>query len=582
MLCHLSQMTNLTPIVKQHLLSKKLILVDQDHKKHSLSKVFEKKDNKLELLLLNVTNLYDQCDATVVEEEVIDIDITPPPIKDLEVFTSKNIHVTNNKHYAFKNNIKTPYLSEQVFDLLLKHVAEQQHIHPFVFLHYHLLYLIPNYEQFTLLFLQQHMQNVKQVMLYIEQLIVNQINNQYKQTKNGYKSNVNFTNLQYIPLTFEFMMTKMLDVLNRLSFDDAVRVITGNVINKQIVKPLNVDNLYHSIINSKYDKSKVLYQDLLTDVNKYNNQPQLNLKFLKWLALLHNDATSVSDFIHNIDINIFDTYKQFISGKIQFSTLVDFLSINDIAQYIVDIANAYNLNIDLLLNYTTITALEPYDNFKLATIKKEITTMDDFTKILDKLKSKIMLVKLIDTIANHYELDKNNKDVNAFLIDVSEKMIKHNLTLPDSMIQHMINNQAFSWSSFITATIDVNEVIQNIVLINTNEVMLQYIYHYLNKTINEDIKSDILDLLKNRNLLQLFILYLKKEFDKDTLSNVVLVQLNTKKNKIASSEVSASPKKSKSKKSKKYEPSSEEETEEMTEEDEEYEEPKKSKKSKRS
>lgn len=177
-------------------------------------------------------------------------------------------------------------------------------------------------------------------------------------------------------------------------------------------------------------------------------------------------------------------------------------------------------------------------------------------------------------MALYYKLNLKTKNVKDFLTDSAERMIKHNLESPDSNILTMVNNNTFPWYSFITTPIEnINEVIQNMIDINTNEVMLNYIYKYLDKTLLEDVKDEIIDLLKNRNLLQQFILHLQKEFDRDTLSTVVLVQLN-KKRKQASTEAISSPKK---KKAKEESEKTEEMDEPEEESDEEYQQKKKHK-----
>ena len=576
LLCKIKQLTKLTPAFKHHLLSTQLMLRDKKQGEHDLSIVFENMTGTFGLLMLNYINLYDTC---VVNEINININIninninindinntniidiehrtTIPDIKNLEIFSFKNIHTNLFKpsfntftHYNFKADKPTPtYISEYVFDVILKNIASISDIIPFVFLNFQNLHHIPGYEQFTLLWLSQHtttFQRTKTIMREIGKKIINQLIYNYRQTEKGrYRGNISFINLEYIPSTFDFIMSKILNQMNTYNFNIAAAVINdgeeykthethvGSARYKSLTQYFNASNVYHTIISEKYKNVKVLYQDLLNDFTNYKKYSSLNIKFLSWVVKLNNE--NINDFLQPILVNLYKVYENYITdANITYSQLYDYLQIDMILQYYYDLAQQEGINGLLLLQFYDISIMDGYDAFKLVNIKKtgKISDIDDLIAIMDKLKTTILLNTVMRATATFYKMDITSEDTKKFLLYMCELFIKHNLEQNNSELRSIMQNSAFNWKEFLDNFNATPEFIESFETVANNNEMIGYIYNFLDMKLNNDLQKQLVYVLRHRNLLLLFVHYLNHDIDKDELKNVVSVQLTNVKNVI--------------------------------------------------
>lgn len=529
------------------------ITLETDEPKH-LDYIFDVKDKYLlDLLILNNANLSDQCDFQFPVEKQMDELVIYPDYKNVEI--TYNIQTDYNPIY------------DDFFNLILNDIAINQSITPFVYVHYDKLDTIDYLSNYNYTLIDEYydsMDDIKRLMKNIEKLIITRMNFYYKKSSKGFKSNVNFINLEYIPDTYNYIKNKIMDELEKLPIENAVNLIAGKNFDKNITKYFNVFKLYHSITSSKYDKPKKLYQSLLNDLTTYKNLPSINLSWINLLSELSDSESqnSVNQYIKNVKSNIYDVYKNYMIGEVMFFQLYDFLGIDALLQYMVNFANVNGLNSNLIVYYDQITKdMNKYsvDYLRKGLKNTELTDVEFLNQWMEKLKIHIIVTKLYDFMINHYKIDKENEEINDFIKNEIEKLINLDLDNDDSYIRNILNtddwvNPNFNFIYFIK--LFESEY--------TNEKMLKKIYNILDINLTDKNKRKILLLVENKNLLKLYFKYLnhdisKKELENNVFTSLVNVKEDYKESKKKTSENEDSEISKKSRKSRKKKIESEEE-----------------------
>lgn len=509
--------------------------------RHDLTYLFEIKNAYLlSLLIVSNANLKDQCDFKLpLYSEMSEL---------TETSEVPNIEITYDLPIKSENN--------ELFNLALNDIAINNQIKPFVYVNYNQFENIDYLSKYNFDLINEHyktMDDLKRLLDNIENTIILRLNYYYKKTDKGYKSNINFFNLQYIPSTNNYIKKKIMNELNNL--DTAIEVLKGDI-NKNIVKYFNVNNLYHSITNFKYSNPKLLYQDLLNDLTNYKRVEKIDLKWLKIISQLSdaNSRNAYNDFLKNIYTNIYDYYKNYLNGSIMFYELYEFLGIDNLRNFLIYFANNNDISANIIINYSDIVTNIP--NYSIENLKKELDKTDlidieFFTNYIEKLKMYIVVDQIFNFLLNHYQLEKND-DVVKFLKSEVERIIDIDLDSDNSYIKQLLLEDV-DWVSVMKNGLNLIKFIRLFELNNDNTIMLDKIYKLLDIKLNDKTRNKLLKLTHDKNLLYLYINYLKNNITLSDLSEAVFSDLieSHKESKKAKSETVSSEKEKKEKKSKK-------------------------------
>jgi hypothetical protein len=498
-------------------------LLLKSNEKHDLNYIFDIKNKYLlDMLLINNTNLLEECDFYL------------PPNKEMDELTSNsdinNIEITYNIELDDNFN-------NDIFDILLNEIAITNDIKPFVYINYDKLSTEIDYlEKYDYDLINMHYDtliDIKRLIKNIEKTIISKMNFYYKKSPKGFKANVNFIQLEYIPDTYEYIKNIIIDELEKLPIDEAISLISGNKFNKSIVKYFNVDNLYHSITNAKYDSSKKLYQSLLNNITTYEQKPNINLKLIDLLTELSDNESKddVSNFIKNVKLHIYDYYKKYIASEILFPQLYEFLGVDVLYNFMTYFAQINNINSSIIVNYDKIVSQKGMDKYKLDYLIKELkntdlTDIEFLNQWIQKLKIHIIITKLYYYMLNHYHLDDSNEEVVTFLKSQLENIIMMDLESSDSLVNNLITSENTDWDILKFNFINFIRLFENN---NSNEKVLEIIYQLLDKKLNEKNKRKILQLLNNKKLLQLYMKFLNNEITENELSKIVFTSLTENK-----------------------------------------------------
>lgn len=481
-------------------------LILKGEEKHDIGFIFEIKSYLLDLLLVNNTNLNDQC-----------------------LFSYPN-HIEMNELTAGSSidNVEITYdiildeYNDEIFNLILHDIAIKNDIKPFIYMHYTDLDKIDYLKSYTYELINEHydsIKDIKRLIDNIEKKIISKLNFYYKSSDKGFKSNVNFINLEYIPSTYDYIKNKIMNELENK--ENAIEVIKGNEFDKNIVKFFNVNKLYHSITNNKYDKTKLLYQDLLNDLAAYKNLPEIDLSYMALIADLSDteDKKSYVDYLKYVKLNIYDVYKKYIAGEMMFYELYDFIGIDRFYEFIKNFGTINNIDINILLNYNKIIKQKGMEKYKIDVILKELkktnlTDIEYFIGKINTLKMHIIVTDLYDLLMKYYNLPEDEEIV-AFIKNQVEKIINADLDKSDSVIREVLSGNKMNTLYFISLFESINQ----------NDTMLDMIYEVLDKPLSSKNKRKLLNIIGDKNLLKVYMSYLINDITKKELSNAVFLSL---------------------------------------------------------
>ena len=467
------------------------------------------------LLNINSSDLYNECDYEYYSNIVYDLFPRPDHLK-VDILT-----------YNLNNSV---YQSDKLFDLTLSSIAKTFNLTAFIYVHYDVLNKLPLLQKYNSDLIAGHtMDEIKTTISNMEETIVSQLFFNYKNSLKGIRANISFVNLEYIKTTYRYLIVNIMDLLMTKDIKDAIEIIEGKN-DETIVKYFNADYLYNQIIANRYETARLLYQDLLIDIATYTKEPTINLTYLEMIANLSGDRQSVTDFLDQTEVDIYQFYRLFIGGERLFANLYNILGVELILSFLNNFATQHQLNPSIVLRYHDITLLSGMENFN--EIDDQIANQEnpfEFYKTkLQEMKSKIVVIKFITTLSNLLNLKLDNPDTRSYLIYHVEKLIdQHN------EIKLAVHDLGINWYQWATVyDDDQNQNLYNLFLQNnTNEALLSYIYHYLEKDLSPQTKMDILQLIRQKQLLPIWLSYLNGEINKDALSNIVLVKLADMANK---------------------------------------------------
>ncbi len=494
-------------------------LILKGEEKYDIGFIFEIKSYLLDLLLVNNSNLNDQCSVSYP---------THIEMNELTVTSSiDNVEITYD--------IELDEYNDEIFNLILHDIAIKNDIKPFIYTHYTELDKIDYLNSYTFELINEHydsINDIKRLIDNIEKKIISKLNFYYKSADKGFKSNVNFINLEYIPSTYNYIKNKIMNELENK--ENAMEVIKGNEFDKNIVKFFNVNKLYHSITNNKYNKTKLLYQDLLNDLAAYKGLPEINLEYMTLIANLSNaeDKKSYQDYIKYVKLNIYDIYKKYIAGEMMFYELYDFIGIDRFYEFINNFGSINNIDNNILINYNTIIKQKGMNKYKIEVLLKELektdlTDIEYFIEKINTLKIHIIVTNLYDILMNYYNLPEE-EEISDFIKKQVEKIINIDLDKNDSVIREILSGKKINPLYFISLFESINK----------NDTMIDMIYEVLDKTLSLKNKKKILNLIGDKNLLKVYMSYLINDITKKELSNVVFLSLIEKENKEKKSEKS--------------------------------------------
>lgn len=508
-------------------------------KEYSLDDIYKNK-NILTILDLNYTNLEDECgfqfyDDNMTEEE---IDVLP---QNVDLFTNKKIDVS---------------VADKLVDAIFTVIATQNDIDPFLMNNYAVLGEIDGYENLVQLVEDaKSIDRIKEVFTYLEKDIVTKIKDNYE------KSDINFGNLEFLPSTYQYIISNVTSAVLKNDIEEVINIINGVELKQyNFMKYFKADLLLIDIGYKKYNTYKKLYQGLLDDVTKYQKNPSIDLELIKYLSKINEDGR-YKELKNVVYPDIYDGYKQFIKGNITFDKLYNFLGVDNIYNYIYYFANNNDIQPNILLLYNDIINLP-----MMKGIKKNIyqMSMESFKEYLDDMIIDMFIAKIVTDVAKDLKLDISLGNVKRFLNEVVKKYVDEQIQNSNSEINAMIKNPNTDFYAFLTKDINTNDIIKYLSAINSNDVMLDKIYDYLGLKIKN--KDDVLKLLRNKNLYNIFLSHLQHQISKDELKKQVYFTFEEEKKPRRSSNSKREKEQKKTKKSK--EPTEEEleEEEELTEE----------------
>ena len=466
------------------------------------------------LLNINSSDLYNECDYEYYSNIVNDPPIRPDHLK-VDILT-----------YHLNNIV---YQSDKLFDLTLSSIAKTFNLTAFIYVHYDVLNKLPLLQKYTSDLIAGHtMDEIKTTITNMEEIIVSQLFLNYKNSLKGLRANISFVNLEYIKTTYRYLINHIMAILMIKDIKEAIGIIEGKN-DETIVKYFNADYLYNKIIADQYENATLLYQDLLMDVSLYTKEPTIHLKYLEMIADLSGNSQSVANFLIQTEVDIYQFYRLFIGGERLFANLYDKLGVQLILTFLNNFATQHQLNPSIVLRYHDITLLSGMENF--AEIEDQMMQENPFefykTK-LQEIKSKILVMKFITILSNLLNIKLDNPDTRSYLIHQVDKLIDQHDEI--KLAVHDIGVDWYQWATVYDD--DQNQKLYDLFLQNnTNEELLSFIYHYLEKDLSPQTKMDILQLIRQKQLLPIWLSYLNGEISKDALGNTVLVKLADVANK---------------------------------------------------
>ena len=477
------------------------------------------KPHLLSLLDINSSNLSDECQFDYYQDYLM---MNPPvPIDNLKADIISNVL------------IKSSY-SDSLFSKALALIASQFNLPSFVYVNFHQLEQLPILKQYSLEVMKDKtIDEMRTIMSEIEKTIMNHLYINYKNTAKGHRANINFVNLEYLKKTYEYMKSVIMNRLMNLG-DKAFSIINGEI-DKEIIQYFNVDYLYHDIVATQYKKPQTLHQDLLTDVTKYKQSsakggspiPSINLKYLKIIASLSDNeqGLALNQFLTNIELEIYNFYKAFISGHQLFVNLYQFLGVESIYDYLKNFAINNQLNISIVIGYNDFSLMDQMENFNVISLHDEMkeqheSDIEFYKSKLDLMKTKLLIVKFLKILSQFLELSIDDTDARKYLIDNIEQIIHNNAD-----IENVLSNINADWYNISKNYNDAEnqQLFELFLQNNKNEDLLSYIYKYLDIDLLPETKTEIVKLIKHKQLLKIWISFLNKEITKDILSNIVFV-----------------------------------------------------------
>ncbi len=463
----------------------------------------------LSLLTIDSSNLSDDCQFDYYKNINL---IYPTMIENLKADIIINLDIQS-------------HFSDALFDIALRLIAEQFNLTPFIYANYKKLNQMMIFIKYNMDFIRgKNIEEMKNIFNDIEKIIFNQLFLIYKNTSKGTRGNIAFINLEYIKTTYQFIKNHIMGILIQIPFEKFVSLMGGQI-NKNIVNYFNVNYLYHQIIGQKYEKPKLLYQDLLNDVTKYKQLPSINLRYLKIISNLSND-TQLTIFLENTTLGIYDFYKSYIAGEKLFVDLYQFLGIDPILEYLKTFATINHLNPSIVIGYNDLSLMDQMEKYSVYTLYDEMKTDNDiafYKSKLELMESKILVVKFLNVLLRVLNVNIDNTDLRTFLLYHVEKIINENVN-----IKNLINNNEANWYDIAKVSNDQEneQLIQLFLQNNNNEELISYIYNYLDQDLLPKTKQEILLLIKQKNLLQIWLSYLNGEINKETLSKIVFTDFS--------------------------------------------------------
>lgn len=489
-----------SPNINNHILS-----FIHDNQEYDFTKIYKNK-NILDSLQVDYSNLNDFCEFDCCGQDMNEIKNLNLPINKVDIFVDYPIN-TNKSADLFKNILNVVSQKHDINDFLLNNYEEIAKIQD-----YHNLLIYINQAK--------SIEDIKRIIGDLEKHIVNKIYTNYKASNKGYKGNINFINLQYIPITYKYLINKIMGELEQLDIQEVINIIKNDN-NKNINKYFNIDTFFIDIAYHLYNKPSKLVQDLLNDITTYKNGPIINLSYLKTIIKL-DDNDELKNKLKQINLEIYDVYKSFIKGDILFDVLYQFLDVDTIYNYLLSFANKNNLNISLVMYYYDISKQKDMDDYNLQTLKT-LKNVDEFEEQLNNIKTFIIVNRTLQVLVKQLNLNPDKPQVKNFLMVNIERIIDQYLNNINSDLSQFVTNNESQFNVLFNEDLNVNNIYQELLNYNTNEVMLDYIYKQLKvELIN---KNKILKLVKNKNLFDIYLQYLRNEVTKSDLEKAVFVNL---------------------------------------------------------
>ncbi len=441
------------------------------------------------------------------------------------VETVKNIHYAQESFYGMDETLLQYYLSDPIYRHVLSLLAPNINLQPFSYSHYDLITKIPGYEGYTLDVILKH--GARAVIQYLERDIIKNLYQYYKKSEKGHDITLNTVNVDYIPSTFNFIIEKVFD---RLTDKNLVPILELKVIDKQIKRLFNADDLYHLIVPKKYTKAKLLYNDLVNDIINYKRSdldlPTITYEYIKWLHQF-TENKHLLDFLNQMSQYIYDLYKGFIreDSGILLTTLVEYLNIENIILFIDGLAKELKISKSLLYHFYDFVQEKEFKYF---------LNEDPVPNLFDNLKIALLTSVFKKELKKVYDV----KDKEFF-----EGMIDKLISQPES--QTLLNDETFDWYNFYNKhTIDIDYIDQLLNKLYPNDVMLNIIYNHYNTPLTTKRLTSLLPLM-NQNLFQI---YAKSELSDEKLR--LLVHIDEEPEEEEKKEKTSKKKKSKRKDSK--------------------------------
>lgn len=510
-----------------------------NNKEYDIKKILKNK-GMLSILDLSYVNLGDGCTFQFYDniEEII-----ADPLNDkYDIVTGKEIDSG---------------VADKLVEVIFKNIAKEYNINPFLLNHYTDIAEIDGYEQ-IISFIENasSIDEIKEMFDRLEKDIVDRIRKYDK------KSDINFINLQLLKTTHDYVTRNIVGSIFNNIIEEVISILNGIDLKQYtFLKFLKVDLLIIDICYKKLTNHKIIYQTLLNDVALVVMKPSIDMNLIKVMAKI-----TQSEFYKELKAlvypTIYDMYKHFLKGNVDFNDLYAFLQFDAISNFIYFFANNNDIQITLLQQYNDLIQLPT-----LKTAVKNINNMDinQFKAYLDTLSTYIITSKIVNATANVVGLDINLNNVKKFLESNVEKYLSEQIDNPTSTLNNIKNDTNFDYYKFINNDLNVEDVINYIENTNDNDVMIEYIYKELKIPLIE--KEKVLRLLGNKNLLDIFVSYLQGEITLGELKKLVIFKFDKPQEKRARR--SSNEKKSEKRKKRREEV---EEVEEEEEEEEEYEE----------
>lgn len=461
-------------------------------KEYDLSTIFNTK-GMLSILDLSSANLGEECGFQFYEgiEDIDSININ----EKYDVITGKEIDTS---------------VADKLMDAIFENIANEYGISAFLMNNYETIAEIEGYEPII-----EYVNNapgideVKGMFVRLEQDIVYRLR-QYK------KSDIDFINLQLLKTTYDYITKNIVDAMFRNDIEEVINILNGIELKQyNFLKLFKVDLLVIDISYKKLYKHKIIYQTLLNDVALVVQKPSIHLEMIKYLAILDNNNI-YKEAKQKVYSSIYDVYKNYLKGLIDFNSLNVFLETESIYNFIYYIANNNNIQINLLQQYNDLIQL-PLLKDAVKSIKD--MDMETLKEYLDTLSTYIITAKIAQSVSEALGLNIGLNTVKNFISKNVGDYLVNQINDRKSAFNDIKNNVAFDYYQFIKEPLGVGNVIDYIESVNTNEEMIEYIYKDLKIPLHD--KDKVLKLLKGKKLYDIYISYLQEEITKEELKKLV-------------------------------------------------------------